>query len=189
MAELMDFRANHQLEIQCRKKPYYMVNVMRLLGDVVNLDRLSERDEIVQPIFVAGDYYQEGDNKMTEINQHIEGSTIHGSVVAAESIKDSFNTIEKSDAKDDLKDTLTQLTQAVEAMLKELPKEKPEQAEEAADYMKRLSEEATREKPNPKWYNVSIDGLIAAAQNLGKVGDAVIDLSGKVRKILTGGLL
>ena len=43
---------------------------------------------------------------MTEINQNIEGSTIHGSVVAAESIKDSFNTIEKADIKDDLKEQL-----------------------------------------------------------------------------------
>jgi hypothetical protein len=67
-----------------------------------------------------------------------------------------------------------------------VPKEK---AEEAADDMKRLAEEATKEKPNSKWYSVSIDGLVAAAQNLGKVGDAVIELAGKVRKILTMGLL
>ena len=71
-------------------------------------------------------------------------------------------------------------------MAKELPKAK---AEEAAEDMKVLAEQATKEKPNPKWYNVSIDGLMAAAQNLGNVGDAVIELSGKVRKILTGGLL
>lgn len=123
---------------------------------------------------------------MADKNISISGSTVHGSVVAAESIKDSFNVIERSNIKDDLKEQLKQLAQAVEAMAKELPKEK---AEEVADDMKRLAEEATKEKPNAKWYNVSIDGLIAAAQNLGKVGEAVIDLSGKVRKILTGGLL
>jgi hypothetical protein len=71
-------------------------------------------------------------------------------------------------------------------MAKQVPRE---QAEEVAEDMKVLAEQATKEKPNPKWYNVSIDGLIAAAQNLGKVGDAVIELAGKVRKILTGGLL
>jgi hypothetical protein len=109
-------------------------------------------------------------------------------VVAAESIKDSFNTIQNSKANDDLKDTLTQLTRAVESMIKDLPKENTEQAEETADYMKRLTEEATKPKPNPKWYNVSIEGLIAAAQNLGKVGEEVIQLTEKVRKILIGGL-
>ena len=123
---------------------------------------------------------------MTKINQTIKNATIHGSVVAAENIKESFNTIEKSNAEEKLKDNLMQLTAAVEAMTKKLPKEK---AEKAAKNMKRLSEEATDVNPAPEWYNVSIDGLIAAAQNLGKVGDAVIELAGKVRKILTGGLL
>lgn len=123
---------------------------------------------------------------MTSIKQSVTNSTVHGSVVAAESIKDSFNTIEKADIKDDLKDQLKQLTEAVDAMIKELPREK---AEEVAEDLKVLAEQAVKEKPNPKWYNVSVDGLVAAAQNLGKVGDSVIELSGKVRKILTGGIL
>ena len=91
-----------------------------------------------------------------------------------------------SGPKDDVKEQLKQLAQAVDAMIKALPKE---QADEVAGAMKVLAEEATKDKPNPKWYNVSIDGLVAAAQNLGKVGDAVIELTGKVRKILTGGLM
>jgi hypothetical protein len=184
VAELIDFRANQQWEIQCRKKPYQMINVMGLLGDVINISKPSEQRDA--PIFNIEHYYEKGDNKMAKVNQKIEGSTVHGSVVAAESIKDSFNIIEKSKVQDDLKEQLKQLAEAVGAMTKEMPKE---QAEKAADYMKRLSEEATKEKPDSEWYSVSINGLIKAAQNLGKVGDAVIDLAGKVRKILTGGLL
>ena len=183
VAELLDFRANDQLEIQCRKKPYHMVNVMGLLGDVMDLSKLSER-EPHPSVFVQGDYVA-GDKTMADKNISISGSTVHGSVVAAESIKDSFNTINNSNAGDDLKDTLTQLAKAVEAMAKELPEEK---AEEAADDMKRLAEEATKEKPSPRWYNVSIEGLIAAAQNLGEIGDDVIKLAEKVMKILTAGL-
>lgn len=183
LAELMHFRANHQLQIQCRKKPFQMVNVTGLLGDVIDHDKLAEEDSTSDIYFVQGDLVK-GDKKMAKINQKIEGSTIHGSVVAAESIKDSFNIIEKSNVQDDLKKQLKQLTEAVEAMTKEMPKE---QAQKAADYMKRLSEEATKEKPDSEWYSVSINGLIKAAQNIGKVGDAVIYLAGKVRKILTGG--
>ncbi len=184
VAVLMEFRANNQLEIQCQKKPYNMINVMGLLGDVIDLSKLSERD-LSPSIYVQGNYYG-GDTKMTKINQTVKDSIIHGSVVAAENIKDSFNVIEKSNINDDLKEQLKQLAQAVDDMVKELPKEK---AEEVAEDMKVLVEQATKEKPNPKWYNVSIDGLIAAAQNLGNLGEAVIDLSGKVRKTLTGGLL
>ena len=43
IADLMDFRANNQLEIQCRKKPYHMVNVMRLLGDVIDQANLRKK--------------------------------------------------------------------------------------------------------------------------------------------------
>jgi internalin A len=183
VAELLDFRANHQWEIQCRRKPYHMVNVMELLGDVIELGK-STKEDARPPIYVQVDYV-EGDKKVAKFNQTIKASTIHGSVVAAESIKNSFTVIEKSSARDELKDHLKLLTQAVDAMIKDLPKDR---AEEAAEDMKMLAEQAVKEKPNPKWYNVSIEGLTAAAQNLGKVGDAVIELTGKIRKILTGGL-
>jgi internalin A len=185
VAKLLEMRADNQLEIQCQRKPYEMVNVMRLLGDTIDFNKSLEKD-IRASIFVQtnGDFVL-GEKTMSEIKQNIQNSTIHGSVIAAESIKDSFNVIEKADIKDDLKEQLKLLTQAVNTMIKELPKES---AEETAEYMKVLAEQAVKEKPNPKWYNVSIEGLIAAAQNLGKVGDAVIELTGKVRKILTGGL-
>jgi internalin A len=186
VAKLMEMRANSQLEIQCQRIPYKMVNVMQLLGDMIDLSQLSEKK--VGGIYYIGHYhnYEKGSNKMIENKINVENSTVHGSIVAAESIKESFNTIQKADIKDDLKEQLKQLTEAVDAMAKALPKDR---AEEVADDMKRLTEEATKEKPNSKWYSVSIDGLIAAAQNLGKVGDAVIELAEKVRKILKGGLL
>jgi hypothetical protein len=50
-------------------------------------------------------------------------------------------------------------------------------------------EEATKPKPNKKWYSVSIDGLIKAAENVEKVGDPVINLSRKVLSLLTGGVI
>jgi GTPase SAR1 family protein len=183
---LNKFIGDRQDQIQCQQS-YEMVNVRGLIDDVIEKEyRHGERESpFVQNVYY-GDHIDHGETKMAKINQKIEGSTIHGSVVAAESIKDSFNVIEKADIQDDLKEQLKQLAQAVEAMAKQLTKE---QAEEVAEDMKVLAEQAVKEKPNPKWYNVSIDGLIAAAQNLGKVGDSVIDLAGKVRKILTGGLL
>ena len=85
-----------------------------------------------------------------------------------------------------MKETLKQLTVAVEEMKKELPKEK---ADKAANYMEKLVDEATKEEPDSEWYSVSINGLLKAAENIGKVGDAVITLAGKVSTILTSGLL
>lgn len=39
-------------------------------------------------------------------------------------------------------------------------------------------------RPNRKWYSVSIEGLIKAAENVGKVGAPVIELAGKLLKLL-----
>ena len=71
-------------------------------------------------------------------------------------------------------------------MSKSLP---AEQAAEAADDLGKLVEEATKPKPNKKWYSVSVDGLVKAAENIGKVGEPVIDLSRKVLSLLTGGVI
>ncbi|MEO7840152.1 MAG: COR domain-containing protein [Anaerolineales bacterium] len=183
--QLQTFIEKHIFDIQCGATGN-MVNVRGLVDDVQEKEYSNkERESLMNQYIVYGDYIDQGDKKMTENKISIKNSTIHGSVVAAENIKDSFNTIDKANIKDDLKEQLKQLTQAVEAMIKDLPKDK---AEEVAEDMKVLAEQATKEKPNPKWYNVSIDGLVAAAQNLGKVGDEVIELTSKVRKILTGGI-
>jgi internalin A len=183
--QLQSFIEKRLVEIQCGATGN-MVNVRGLIDDVFEKEYIRESHESPMAQYIIhGDYIDQGEKKMTDNKISISGSTIHGSVVAAESIKDSFNIIDQADIKDDLKEQLKQLTQAVDTMIKELPKEK---AEEVAEDLKVLAEQATKEKPNPKWYNVSVDGLIAAAQNLGKVGDSVIELSGKVRRILTGGI-
>jgi len=71
-------------------------------------------------------------------------------------------------------------------MNKELPKG---QASEAADDFEKLVEEATKSKPNKKWYSVSIEGLIQAAENLDAMGEPVIRLSRKVLSLLTRGVV
>ena len=70
--------------------------------------------------------------------------------------------------------------EAVNTMIEKLP------AEVAEDFSK-LADEAVKPKPNMRWYSVSIEGLIKAAENLDKLGTPVISLSQKVLSLLTGG--
>jgi len=81
---------------------------------------------------------------------------------------------------------LLQLAEAVNAMIEKLP---AEQASEVAEDFGKLADEAVKSKPNRKWYSVSIDGLIKAAENLDKLGTPVINLSQKVLSLLTGGAI
>jgi len=122
------------------------------------------------------------------IGGNVQGSNIisGNNNVVNQQIQNSFNKAEAADIQAELKETLKQLATAVEAMSKSLS---AEQAAEAADDLGKLVEEATKPKPNKKWYSVSVDGLVKAAENIGKVGEPVIDLSRKVLSLLTGGMI
>ena len=122
------------------------------------------------------------------IGGNVEGSNIilGDNNVVMQQIQDSFNKVETADIQAELKETLKQLATAVEAMNKALP---TEQAAEAGDDLEKLVDEATKPKPNKKWYSVSIEGLIKAAENLDKLGEPVISLSKKVLSLLTGGVV
>jgi AAA+ ATPase superfamily predicted ATPase len=122
------------------------------------------------------------------IGGNVEGSNIVSgdNNVITQQIQASFNKADEADIQAELKNTLKELAEAVAAMNKELPEE---QATEAADDLEKLVEEATKPKPNKKWYSVSIDGLIKAAENLDKLGEPVISLSRKVLSLLTGGVI
>lgn len=114
-----------------------------------------------------------------EIHGNVEGGNI---VIGKDNriqqrIEHSFNT----PSNPELAPLLAQLTAAVEAMLQHLPEE---QAAEAREDLARLQEELQKPEPRRKWYSVSIEGLIKAAENLGKVGVPVIELAGKILKLL-----
>jgi hypothetical protein len=97
--------------------------------------------------------------------------------VVTQTIQSSFNT----PSNPDLAPLLAQLTQAVEEMLKHLP---AEQAQETRDDLKRLQEELQKPQPRKKWYNLSIEGLIQAAKNVGAIGGPVIELAGKILRLI-----
>ena len=122
------------------------------------------------------------------IGGNVEGSNIVSgdNNIITQRVQDSFNKADGANIQAELKETLKALAEAVAVMNQELPEE---DAAEAADDLEKLVEEATKPKPNKKWYSVSIDGLTQAAENLGKLGEPVISLSKKVLSLLTGGVL
>ena len=123
---------------------------------------------------------------------HIGGSVNGSNIISGnnnvvtQSIQNSFNKANSADIQAELKATLKQLADAVAVMAKSMP---AEQATETTDDLTKLVDEATKPKPNKKWYSISIDGLINAAENVEKVGEPVINLSRKVLSLLTGGVI
>ncbi|MBI4849574.1 MAG: hypothetical protein HY808_13565 [Nitrospirae bacterium] len=112
-----------------------------------------------------------------------DNATIYGDVVAAHSIQNSFNKAASAEIPDDLKDLLKQLATAVGKMSESLPKET---AQQAARDLDTLVAEATSKAPRKAWWQLSVDGLKKAAENIGAIGKPVIELAGKIVSILIG---
>jgi internalin A len=116
---------------------------------------------------------------------HVE---IHGDVKGGNVVIGNENTIQQhiehsfnTPSNPDLAPLLAQLTQAVEQMLAHLS---AEQAAEVREDLERLQEELQKPQPRKKWYNLSIEGLIQAAKNVGAIGVPVIELAGKILRLI-----
>jgi internalin A len=169
---LKKFIEDQQDEIQCQHS-YKMVNVRGLIIDVKPLTSREEK--------------QEREAMMTKYELHIgagakiDGSIILGSTIENSFIKESFNKVSSSDISAEIKETLLQLAQAIDSMVNNLPKE---QSQEVISDFDTLVEEATKKNPRPQWFQLSADGLIKAAEKVGKVGGPVIELAVKVVSLL-----
>ncbi|MCI5121980.1 MAG: hypothetical protein D3908_12470 [Candidatus Electrothrix sp. AUS4] len=103
-------------------------------------------------------------DKPTQVDKSVsigDGTTVHGNMITAQTIQNSFNTVAQSDAEPALKAELKRLCQQVEQMLPQLPEEKKE---EVAQDLESLVKEATKDAPRKKWYELSAEGLIEAAK-------------------------
>jgi internalin A len=148
------------------------VNVRQVLSGIESEAQRKENGGNVTNIYIGGNV--EGSNIVSGNNN-----------IVTQKIQDSFNKAEGADIQAELKETLKQLAEAVAIMAKSLP---DEQATEASDDLSKLVDEATKPKPNKKWFSVSVEGLIQAAENVEKVGEPVIRLSQKVLSLLTVGV-
>ncbi|HNC32124.1 MAG TPA: hypothetical protein PKX08_19070, partial [Cyclobacteriaceae bacterium] len=164
---LLKFYNNAQEGIQCQES-FLMVDV---------IDLLSDSDSNVLPKF-SKDKQTQG--KRVEIN--IGDNSKVGNIVLDSKIEDSFKLITDSDIDVELRETLLQLYDAVDILIASLIEE--EAKEDVTRDLNVLIEEAVKVAPRRKWYELSAEGLIKAAETVGKVGKPVIELAGKIVAIL-----
>jgi hypothetical protein len=110
-----------------------------------------------------------------------DGTVIHGDLVIANSIKDSFNRVKESHASEDLKAALQKLSSQVGVLIKNLDSDS---AQKAADDLETLTKEALREKPRRSWWELSLGGLKDAAKAVGDIGKPLIETVAAVAKLL-----
>ncbi|HEV7645223.1 MAG TPA: hypothetical protein VGO50_14865 [Pyrinomonadaceae bacterium] len=125
------------------------------------------------PVINIETYIDNSDRSVTVNDQKVINYGTMGDVnqVVADSISNSFNKVEKSGASDELKQKFKELNDQVAEMLKAMPAEKHE---DVAKDLEVLTEEAASKEPRKKWYDLSAEGLIAAATAVGAAAAPVI---------------
>jgi hypothetical protein len=109
---------------------------------------------------------------------------INAPVTIADTIQNSFNTLAESKVNDDLKTLLDELLKAVTEANNQVPSDKAEEGKRMARDAKMLIEEAVSSEPRRQWYEISLDGLLKAATNIGKLAGPVVTIVGKLRPLL-----
>ena len=132
--------------------------------------RESGKTTVTNIIHVGGDYI-EGTKPMSQ-DINITGNITNSQI--GQTLTNCTNMIQNQN-EGPLKTLLADLEKDVQALISQLPED---QKEEATGNLELLVKAATSEKPNPKWYSVSSDGLLEASKY-------VKDFTGNIAGTLT----
>ena len=110
-----------------------------------------------------------------------DGSVVHGDLVVANSIRDSFNRVKDSKTNAELKKLLEQLASQVGAVVPHL---NGEQAQNVANDLETLTKEASSTKPREKWWKLSIQGLKDAATAVKEIGAPILKTATLIAPLL-----
>jgi hypothetical protein len=136
--------------------------------------------ELIQP--EIDKIFAEKTNMTTNISVTLgDGTVIHGDMVIANSIKDSFNHAASADSPGEIKETLKQLASAIGKLIEGLDKES---AAEVARDLETLTAEATSAAPRKKWWQLSLDSITSAAEKVAGVGKPVLEILAKLTPLL-----
>ena len=121
---------------------------------------------------------------VTNITVNIgDGVKFSGDVGIGHKIADSFNKARGLDQSSEVKPILEALAKEVAAIAEQLPS--TDAAEAAAD-LEMLTNEVAKSEPLRKYWEVSLDGVKAAATAVGAVGATAVQLVEKLRPLIGG---
>lgn len=122
-----------------------------------------------------------GNKTMTNITQNINNSTV-GSVIAAEKIEHSFNSLQDSKAEDAVKNLLEQLLSEINVLNEKVPAS--QELSDIVESTETLINESKRDKPRKEWYEVSLKGIKEAAKAVGDIANPVWTVAEKLSPLL-----
>ncbi len=133
---------------------------------------------------IYANHYTE-DKSMSKTSVKIgNNNTIHGSVVAAEKIEKSFNSLQQSTAAPEVKELLTQLLNEIKALNAKVPDS--QEIKDISEDAETLINESNRESPRKKQYEFSLEGIKNTATTLGDIAKPVLATAKALGALLAG---
>jgi hypothetical protein len=129
-------------------------------------------------LIMKGDDMKQAGRDINELS--ISGGTINAPVAIQQMLQNSFNTIQQA-TDEELKPKLETLHGQVAQLMATLDEK---QQAEAKENLEALVNEATRPEPRKKWYELSKDGLIEAAQTVKELAGPITATVTEIGKLL-----
>lgn len=111
-----------------------------------------------------------------------DGAVIHGDLIVAGSINDSFNRSDSIGAAD-VRELLKNLSSQVGGIISQMDHD---QAKRIADDLETLTKELAREQPREEWWKLSLSGIKDAALAVGVLGKPIVETVGLLLPLLSG---
>lgn len=179
-------RLQHRREtIECDNPPYAKVQIRSLVDDAILQAELYSREEA--RIYVQGDYFAQGDKRMTGDTFNMSGDFRGANVNIKSRLTNVQQTIGKlPNADDAAKAELQQLVAQLNDALQQAPEDKAEEAEAVAQMAETLVETANSEKPNKMMLQITGEGLKKAAENIAAVMPTVLGIATQIVTAIMG---
>jgi len=135
-------------------------------------------------VTVHGNYFAGDNPTMSTITQTITNSTIHGSVLAAETISNCLNTVQQADTAPDLKAVLNELLENIKALNNQAPATQVPFIETLSRETETLITEIASPQPRKRYALLSLEGIKEAAISLEAAATPILAVAEKIGEFL-----
>lgn len=134
-----------------------------------------------QPAVIFNGDYIAGDKPMSTVTQNFTSSTIHGSVLAAETISNCLNTVQQADdTSPDLKAVLNELLENIKALNNQAPTTQAPLIETLSRETETLITEIASPQPRKRYALLSLEGIKEAAISLEAAATPILAVAEKI---------
>jgi internalin A len=154
------------------------IRLRTLLKEARSSQKLTQEERILQKI--EHHHYYEPGARPEFPGVAMENIGRDKITITNSTLTNCFNTIHQM-PEGNVKPELEKLAKLVENLMKKAP---PEVAEKAKENLEALVKQATKPKPDRRWFDVSAEGLKEAAQAVAGMGTPIIEVLDKLRGYL-----